>query len=439
MFRHLTRIYWPEPVEGRELLAASGRIFAAFCLLAAASGTLVNIINLPYLPTYGAQIALAQAVAIGFASIPYFVNDRDDFQRRATIGSTILMILFIGLSLSIGNLVSSTNMLLLPAIAAVTLAIGWQFGLPTTLAAIATYVADFFIELNSMIGAAPDPAVLVALISAAIILFVGCAIYRREMQRTVRRIEYERMRAQEGDKAKTDFLAVMSHEVRTPMNGVIGMLQLLTTSDIPEEERDQAQTALMSAVSLLDILNNILDYSRNEAGGGGVHPADFNPADLFEETVGLFRPVAHAKHVSLDTTGLDTLPPIMTTDPDRLRQILANLVSNAVKFTDNGHVTVATRLTRAGDGSQWLHVEVEDTGAGVPPDQLTEIFEHFKQLEESTTRRHGGTGLGLAICRQLAEMLGGDIGVKSVVGQGSCFWFEIPCGLARIESLPAAK
>ncbi len=436
MLGRLTNIYWPAPAEGRELRAASGRILSAFCLMAALSGTIVNIVNLPYLDRFWAEMAVAQAIAFGFAGLPLLVNDQEDFARRALICCSGLMVFFILLSLSIGNVLSSTNILLLSAIAAVTLAVGWQFGLAATAIIVTVYLGNFAIELQGPASGITDPAVLVALICAAIIIFIGCTIYRREMQRAVRRIETQRIRAMEADRAKTDFLTVMSHEIRTPMNGVIGMLQLLSTADIPDQERDQAETALMSATSLLEILNNILDYSRNEAGASTMRPQPFDPASLLEEVIALFTPLADSKHIALELDGARALSRCVITDPDALRRIVTNLINNAIKFTQQGHVRVGVREMRKADNTCCLRIEVEDTGIGIPNDRLDEIFESFRQLEDTITRSHGGTGLGLAICRQLADLLDGEIGVQSKLGAGSCFWLEVPFTLPHQEALP---
>lgn len=417
--------YWPATREGAELLVASERTFATFCILAGVSGTLVSITNIPYLAVHPVEVVVGQLIAIGFLIGPTFINGRPSFNKRVTLTGYGVMTLFVMMSLSLGNLISSTNLLLLPAIAAFTLILGWRFGLLTTAAACGAFVFGYINESAALTGQQPDPAFLVSLICGSTILFLGSTIYRREMQRATNRIEAERQRAMEADRAKSEFLAMMSHEIRTPMNGVIGMLQLLTMSEMQKADHEHAEIALHSARSLLSILNDILDYSKNEAGGLKLKFASFDPTQLANEVKDLFSPLASSKDVALTLHGLEALPPLVMGDRERVRQVLSNLISNAVKFTDTGSVDITLKHTRNIDGGR-LHVEVRDTGIGIPNDQVGTVFDRFRQVEASNTRRYGGTGLGLAICRQITELMGGTISVSSRLGEGCCFRFEIP-------------
>ncbi|MEO0961321.1 MAG: ATP-binding protein [Pseudomonadota bacterium] len=428
--------YWPETREGAELRVASERTFASFCVLAGISGTLVSITNIPYLAVHPAQVVLGQVIALGFLLGPTLINGRRSFGRRVTLAGYGAMALFITLSLSLGMLISSTNLLLLPAIAAFTLILGWRFGLLTTAASCGAFVFGFVSEAAATGGQHPDPAYLVSLICGSIILFLGSTIYRREMQRAANRIEAERERALEADKAKSEFLAMMSHEIRTPMNGVIGMLQLLTMSKMPEADQEHAEIALHSAHSLLSILNDILDYSKNEAGGLEIKSEPFDPAELATEVTDLFRPLASAKQVAVNLHGLDGLPARVLSDRDRVRQVLSNLISNAVKFTDTGSVDVTVKHTGNMDGGR-LQIEVRDTGIGIPDSEAAAVFDRFKQVETSNSRRHGGTGLGLAICRQITEHMDGTISLERNAGGGSCFRFDIPCPATASDVSPS--
>lgn len=441
MFSLLKTKYWPETREGAELRVASERTFATFCVLAGVSGTLVSITNIPYLAIQPVEVALGQAIAIGFLVGPTLINGRPSFERRVTLAGYCAMTLFIMLSVSLGNLISSTNLLLLPAIAAFTLILGWRFGLLTTTASCGAFVFGYVSETAGTSGQQPDPAFLVSLICGAVILFLGSTIYRREMQRAADRIEAERERALEADKAKSEFLAMMSHEIRTPMNGVIGMLQLLTMSKMPAADREHAEIALHSAHSLLSILNDILDYSKNEAGGLEIKCESFDPAELATVVTDLFRPLASAKHVAVNLHGLGGLPALVVGDRERVRQVLSNLISNAVKFTDTGSIDVTINHARHTDRGR-LQIYVRDTGIGIPDDQTDTVFDRFKQVETSNTRRHGGTGLGLAICRQITEHMGGTISLERNPGGGCCFCFDIPCPAAadsahHLASAPA--
>jgi PAS domain S-box-containing protein len=235
--------------------------------------------------------------------------------------------------------------------------------------------------------------------------------------------------AEAGARAKSSFLATMSHELRTPMNGVIGMADLLCEADLPKEYHGYAQTIRSSAEALLNILNDILDLSKLEAGKVELSPVDFNPRQCFQGVFQLLQPQADAKNLTLEIDA-STLPDALHLDDARLRQILLNIVGNAVKFTEAGSVTLRARLIE----NAQLQITVEDTGIGIPEDRLAKIFDSFAQAETATTRRFGGTGLGLTISRMLTTAMGGSIEVRSQPGQGSCFTITLPTGKAQGES-----
>jgi PAS domain S-box-containing protein len=225
--------------------------------------------------------------------------------------------------------------------------------------------------------------------------------------------------------ARTEFLANMSHEIRTPMNGVLGMLNLLKDTPLTDEQRDLLQTAETSAQHLLEILNDILNLAKIEAGQMKLERTPTDLKRLVRETCEMVRPQARLKGILLREE-LPTGELYALADPTRLRQILLNLLSNAVKFTERGEV-VARLIQReaSADNEHALRFEVQDTGIGIPPDKQQQIFEPFRQADGSTTRKYGGTGLGLAISKKLVELMGGRMGVVSQVGEGSTFWFEV--------------
>ena len=236
--------------------------------------------------------------------------------------------------------------------------------------------------------------------------------------------------AEAGARAKSRFLATMSHELRTPMNGVIGMADLLCDSDLPTEYKGYAETIRGSAEALLTILNDILDLSKLDADRVILSPQDFDPHACLSDVIQLMHPQAKARGLCL-TFDDQGLPDCINMDDSRLRQILLNIVGNAVKFTERGGVQITARTTQ-----NQLEIAIQDTGIGIPADRLDRVFDSFAQADADTTRRFGGTGLGLTISRKLAKVMGGGIALGSTPGKGSCFTISLPFHPARHPPLP---
>jgi Amt family ammonium transporter len=232
--------------------------------------------------------------------------------------------------------------------------------------------------------------------------------------------------AEAASEAKSSFLAHMSHEIRTPLNGVIGMLDLLAGSELNDRQNRYARVAKSSADSLLSVINQILDFSKIEAGKVELEALDFDPRLLVEDTLETFVKRAHEKGLELACHTSPKVPATVRGDQDRLRQVLVNLINNALKFTDQGEIVVRTTCEAESAGEARLRFSVQDTGVGIPPDRRSQLFQSFSQLDASTTRRYGGTGLGLCISKGLVELMGGEIGVNSQPGEGSEFWCSIP-------------
>ncbi len=266
--------------------------------------------------------------------------------------------------------------------------------------------------------------------------------YTDKLELARARLEEEKQKADEANAAKSDFLANMSHELRTPLNSILGMTGMLEKDpSLSQENREMADIVLKSATNLLDIVNDILDISKIESGNMVLEEVGFDFKNIVTSVIDSMAPIASKKGISLNHNFQDSDIPYVAGDPLRVGRILTNLISNAIKYTDHGHidvkagsaaienkdgVDVSIETTVSDQGKVEVYCLVTDTGIGIPEDKLSSIFDKFSQADASTTRKFGGTGLGLAITKDLIEMMGGEIGVESKVGKGSTFWFKIP-------------
>ena len=276
----------------------------------------------------------------------------------------------------------------------------------------------------------------------ALLVLVFMVIYLVDLReaRSRQKVRQEKEAAEAADQAKSQFLATMSHEIRTPINGVLGMVDLLAGTPLNEEQKSYLLALKSSSQTLLAVINDVLDYSKIEAGKLQIDNIVFDPRQMVNESLALFKPLFRQKQVELNISFDNSVPALVNCDPQRLRQILLNLVGNGLKFTEQGSVNVRLSVKNVGDES-FLYGVVRDTGIGMDSQQQNTLFKQFSQANRSISRRYGGTGLGLAICQRLCGLMGGGIGVNSEGGRGTTFWFTVqlhPIDQSRLSGVETA-
>jgi signal transduction histidine kinase len=251
----------------------------------------------------------------------------------------------------------------------------------------------------------------------------------RANQELAKAVEHANAMAQQAgaaDAAKSEFVAIMSHEVRNPLSGVIAMTELLLETDLTPEQREYSNAVRKSAAALIAVTDDVLDLSAIEAGGMTIESYAFDFRNVIEDVTNMLMPTAMRKGVALVVAYPSNIPSLFAGDGGRIRQVIFNLVGNAVKFTSTGNIRVAAECDAQHEQYAEMRVSVTDTGIGITPEKIESLFERFSPAHISTARRYGGTGMGLAISKKLIELMGGSIHVESQVGTGSTFWFTLP-------------
>ncbi|MEQ8348477.1 MAG: ATP-binding protein [Sneathiellaceae bacterium] len=437
--RAVRAFLWPDPRNGNLIQAARERLLIQFSLLAGVGGTATALAwwNLAALLPLTLSLALLGGLSLFLVPVHFHLTGA--FRRSAWMLVLLYVAPILSTSLATGGLLAGTTLYLLAAPVIAGLLLGMRpallVGGAVFLAVVALYLGQE--QLNPPVHRMAPRAMAFSYGYAMAILVLGLAAaigtFQAMVDRTNRALDRARVEAEAANEARAQFLANMTHELRTPLNGILGFADLLAGRDLDEEARDHLRHIRGSGRDLLALVNDVLDFSRAETGALRLEAVPVDLPALLAELQQRFLPRCAAKGLAFSATLEPEVPPLVSGDPLRLRQVIGNLLDNAVKFTDAGSVRLTVGLdgmagtpAPAGDGTSGpvatLRFTVADTGPGIPAAALATLFDRFTQADSSTTRRYGGSGLGLAIVHTIAGLMGGTAGVESRPGAGSRFW-----------------